>query len=123
MTRGELSREEPKAQAAPAERKSQTKACRSAHWAIGQRFIFGSQAEIPPQKVICAWPVTAMFYLFGRASAPVDTRKSFAHAHAGRCGVWSGAFSPVGCATRTHQRNQDFNVPTANGVRTGNETQ
>ena len=40
MTLGELSREEPKAQAAPAERKSQTKACRSAHWAVGQRFIF-----------------------------------------------------------------------------------
>ena len=40
MTLGELSREEPKAQAAPAERKSQTKACRSAHWAVGQRFIY-----------------------------------------------------------------------------------
>jgi hypothetical protein len=119
MTLGELSREEPSAGCSGrAEKPNKGMPLGSLGSRSALHFL-----EIPPQKVICAWPVTAMFYLFGRASAPVDTRKSFAHAHAGRCGVWSGAFSPVGCATRTHQRNQDFTVPTANGVRTGNETQ
>ena len=49
--------------------------------------------------------------------------QSFAHAHAGGCGAWGGAFGSVGRPARTHQRYQGFIVLAANGVRTGHETQ